>query len=560
MYHQYKVFKFTKNALYLQGKGIKKAKMVNRNYPVSSHYFPNLIEDNAIYVDKTQFIVPLLEKKANASYFLSRPRRFGKSMFVSTLEQVFKGQQELFRGLYIYDKIKWDEFPVVRLSLDRIGFTSKSLEQALLEEVQSIAESYQIVLKKSTYESCFAELIEKLFKKHQKGVVVLIDEYDKPIINYIEKDDSTQAEINRDILKAFFGILKDSGQYLRFTFITGVSKFSKVSIFSDLSQFDDLTLDSAFNNICGFTEAEIRQYCGQGLIDLSEKEGVSVEAMVDKIRYWYNGFSWNGQDFVYNPYSTMLLMKKQEFKNYWFESGTPTFLVKLINADFRYIIKDIKINSSIYSWHDLKNLDYISLMLQTGYLTFKKPLGGDNFVVNYPNKEVENAFSEMLLGGYMHTHPARMTTTVLDIEEAFKNKDLEVVIAILKAMFQTLPHQFFYEDIQKIDKNGNLSIVKKAVNENFYQAVIYLVFSILGIRMPVEVNTQEGRIDAVVETEGEIYIFEFKKNRKAAVAIAQMKEKNYAAHYSLSKKQIYLIGVCFTMQKKGISDYKIEKI
>ena len=534
--------------------------MINRNYPISSHYFPNLIEDNAIYVDKTQFIVPLLEKKGNSTYFLSRPRRFGKSLFISAIEQVFRGKQDLFKGLYIYDKITWEEFPVIRLSLDKIGFTETGLEQALLEAVQDIAKKNQIVLARTKPSTCFAELIERLYEKHQKGVVVLIDEYDKPIITYIEKDDSTQAEINRDILKAFFGILKDSGEFLRFTFITGVSKFSKVSIFSDLNQFDDLTLDPKFATVCGFTEAEIRQYCPQGLIDLAEKENITVEAMVDKIRYWYNGFSWNAKDFVYNPYSTMLLMKKQEFKNYWFESGTPTFLVKLINADFRYIIKDIKINSSIYSWYDLKNLNYISLMLQTGYLTFKTPLGGDNYVVNYPNKEVENAFTEMLLGGYMHTHPAMMTTTVLDIEEAFKKHDLEQVIAILTGMFKTLPGQFFYEDVEKIDKQGNMKIIKKAVNENFYHAVIYLIFSILGIRIPVEVSTQEGRIDAVVETETHIYIFEFKKNRKATVALSQMKEKNYAAHYSLSKKQIYLIGVCFTMQKKGISDYLIEAI
>jgi hypothetical protein len=539
----------------------KAEKMINRNYPISSHYFPNLIENNAIYVDKTQFIVPLLEKANNATYFLSRPRRFGKSLFMSAIEQVFRGRQDLFKGLYIYDKITWDEFPVIRLSLDKIGFAAIGLKDALYLEVSKIAEEYKIILKETSYDRCFKELIEKLAEKFQKNVVVLIDEYDKPIINYIEKNDSSQAETNRDILKAFFGILKDSGQFLRFTFITGVSKFSKVSIFSDLSQFDDLTLDSKFTTVCGFTEAEIRQYCPQGLIDLAENENVTVEAMVDKIRYWYDGFSWNGKDFVYNPYSTMLLMKKQEFRNYWFESGTPTFLVKLINEDIKYDFRSLELNKNIYSWHDLKNLDYLSIMLQTGYLTFKKQIDGEMYVVGYPNKEVENSFTEMLLGGYAQQHPALMSTTVYDIEKAFKRHDLEKVITILKGMFKVLPVQFFSEPVETKDKEGKIiKITKKAVNENFYHAILYLVFSILGIRMPVEVSTQEGRIDAVIETETHIYIFEFKKNRKAAVAIEQMKEKNYAAHYSLSKKQIYLIGVCFTIQKKGISDYLIEKI
>lgn len=534
--------------------------MSNTNYPISSHYFPSLIQNGAVYVDKTAFIVPLLKKENNATYFLSRPRRFGKSLLVSAIEQVFKGKQELFKGLYIYDKIEWDTFPVIRLSLDKIGFTSLGLQQALLIAIQKIADTYQIDLKWNDPNICFEELIVKLFEKYQKKVVVLIDEYDKPIIYYVEHGETAQAEINRDILKSFYGILKDSGEFLRFTFLTGVSKFAKVSIFSDLNQFDDLTLNPKFATICGFTEAEIRHYCGQGLLDLAEKEGVSMEAIVDKMRHWYNGFSWNATDFVYNPFSTMLLMDKQAFKNYWFESGTPSFLVRLMNANYHYIVKDIKINSSIYSWHDLRNLDYISIMLQTGYLTFKKHIKDDDYIVNYPNKEVENAFSEMLLGDYMHKHPATMSTTVLDMQEAFEKHDVKAVVEIVKNMFKTLPSQFFFEDVVTTDKQGVVKIVKKAVNENFYQAVIYLVFKILGIRMSSEVSTQEGRIDAVVETDTHIYIFEFKKNRKATVAIEQMRDKNYAALYSLSKKSIYLIGVCFTMQKKGISDYLIEPL
>jgi hypothetical protein len=534
--------------------------MANTNYPISSHYFPNLIEDGSIYVDKTRFIVPLLAKKTNATYFLSRPRRFGKSLFMSAIEQVFRGRQDLFKGLYIYDKIKWEEYPVIRLSLDKIGFTSIGLEKALYLVVHEIAKSYQIVLENPSHDTCFLELIQKLKEKYQKGVVVLVDEYDKPIIHYIEKGNFEQAETNRDVLKAFYGVLKDSGQYLRFTFLTGVSKFSKVSIFSDLNYFDDLTLDPNFMTVCGFTEAEIRHYCGQGLIDLAEKEGLNVEAIVDKMRFWYNGFSWNGKDFVYNPFSTMLLMKKQEFKNYWFESGTPSFLIPLVNKDIKYDFSDLKVDSDIYNWYDLKNLDYLSIMLQTGYLTFKKHIVDTIYQINYPNKEVENAFSKMLLEGYTHTQQGRISVTIYDIEQAFKRNDVEKVITIVADMFKTLPVQFFSKDTETLDKQGNIKVNTKAVNENFYHAIIYLVFSILGIKMPVEVSTNEGRIDAVVETDTHIYIFEFKINRKPAVALQQMKDKNYAAHYSLSKKQIVLVGVCFTMQKRGISGYLIEAV
>jgi Predicted AAA-ATPase/PD-(D/E)XK nuclease superfamily len=536
--------------------------IINRNYPISSQYFPKLIENNAIYVDKTQFILPLLGKENNATYFLSRPRRFGKSLFVSALQHVFEGKKDLFKGLHIYDKINWNDynFPVIRLSLDRIGFAELGLKTALDKAIFYAAQDFGITLKETSYSLAFGELIKKLSEKHQKRVVILVDEYDKPIVQYVEKTNLAQAEINRDILKSFYGVLKDNGEYLRFTFLTGVSKFSKVSLFSDLNQFDDLTLDPNFATICGFTEAEIRHYCPQGLKDLAHAEGLDTEGVVDKMRYWYNGFSWNAKDFVYNPFSTMLLMDKQQFDNYWFQSGTPSFLVKLINEDYYYDIKEIRINKSLYDWHDLKNLNYVSIMLQTGYLTFKKSLGDGNYIVSYPNNEVRNSFTEMLLGGYMHQQPGMMYTTTLDIEEAFDNKDIERVIKILKDMFRTLPSQFFYTDEEKTDKDGNVKIIKKAVNENFYQAVIYLVFNVLGVRMQVEVSTQDGRIDAVVEAKDDIYIFEFKKNRKAAVAIEQMKEKKYAEHYALSKKTIHLVGMSFTLQKKGISDHLVETL
>jgi hypothetical protein len=531
----------------------------SRNFPTTTHSFPLMINSGAIYVDKTAFIIPLVEKEAKAYFSLSRPRRFGKSLFVKTLEQVFLGNKELFKGLYIYDKIEWEAYPVIRLSMDRIGFKDIGLENALFETINNIAKKEHIVLENTSYSTRFSELIEKMYQKYNKGVVILIDEYDKPIINYIEKGGSAQAEANRDILKAFYGIMKDNGDFIRFSFITGVSKFAKVSIFSDLNYFTDLTLDTRFNNICGFTEAEIRKYCYAGLDDLAEKEGKTVDEIMVKIRAWYDGFSWNAKEFVYNPFSTMHLMDSLDFKNYWFDSGTPSFLVKLINKSHQYEVNNIRISSSAYEWHDLENLDYVSIMLQTGYLTFKKHLTEQNYVVGYPNREVENSFSEMLLGGYLNRHHAHTTTTVLDIQEAFDNHNLEGVITILKNMFKVLPAPFFKEDREVLDKDGNTKTVKKSVGESFYHAIIYLVFKILGIYMHVELITQNGVLDAVVETESHIYLFEFKKDRKADAAMEQMNRNKYADHYALSKKQIYLVGVCFNLRSRGISHHKIEK-
>ncbi len=534
--------------------------VTNRNFPTGSQFFQILRNADAVYVDKTQFIVPLLAKENNAQYFLSRPRRFGKSLFISTLEQVFLGKKEMFKGLYIEDKIKWEDYnyPVIRLSMDRIGFFQLGLEVALYDMLKGLAREHGITLESTLYSAQFGELIQKMSEKYQKKVVLLIDEYDKPIITYIEKDNVEEAEKNRDILKSFYGILKSNGDHLRFLFITGVSKFSRVSIFSDLNHLDDLTLDDNYATICGFTETELRHYCHGGLEDLAAKNKTSLDSIVDKIRYWYDGFSWNAVDFVYNPFSTMLLMHKQAFKNYWVDTGTPTFLAKLINEMGQYDFTNMEVKETIYNWHDLKNLDYISIMLQTGYLTFKEPVAEFIYKIGFPNREVEQSFSELLLENRLHQKEGRLAVTVHDIEKAFKRHDIPRVLEIIGDLFKNLPSQFFKEGKEKTDAQGNVTTIRTPVGENFYHAVIYLVFKILGISMQAEVSTNKGRIDALVETDTHIYVFEFKKNRKASVALEQIKEKKYAEHFALSKKEIYLIGVAFNLQKRGISDSVME--
>ncbi len=526
---------------------------MSRNYPIGTQDFVDIIESGAIYVDKTPFIVPLIKNSFHKNYFLSRPRRFGKSLFLNTLEQVLLGNKALFENLYIYDKIEWQKYPVIRLSMANISFVKLGLENALFLEIKRIAKTHQILLEQTDYVLVFRDLIEALHEKYQKKVIVLIDEYDKPIIHGIEKDNSTLAEMNRDILKAFYGILKDSEPHLRFTFITGVSKISKVSIFSDLNHLDDLTLDTDYATICGFTEAEMRYSCAVGLQDLADKEGVGVEQIVEKIRFWYDGFSWNAQDFVYNPYSTMLLMQKKVFDFYWFDTGTPTFLVKLIHKNYEYNFKKLKVSKSIYNWHDLKKLNYVSIMLQSGYLTFKKHVENNIYEVGYPNKEVETAFSQMLLGDYIDLEGSIAENTLHDIQMALINNDIEKIIYLLTQMFKILPYSFFLEDVERIDKKGNVTVVQRQVSENFYHAVIYLIFNILAIQMRVEMLASDGRIDAVVETQTHVYLFEFKKGRKPKDAIQQIWDKQYANAYALSKKQIVCIGVCFTTQKRGIS-------
>ncbi|MEN9612375.1 MAG: hypothetical protein RLZZ628_3189 [Bacteroidota bacterium] len=530
---------------------------MSRNYPVTSQIFAQLREGDAVYVDKTQFLVPLLSQEFNAAFFLSRPRRFGKSMIISTLEAALSGQKELFKGLYLYDKIDWIKYPVIRFSMDKLGNFGEGFKNALFFMVSQCADKHQIVLKSNDYAPAFAELIEKIYDKYQQRVVILIDEYDKPIIQGLEGDNVSLAETNRDILKPFYGVLKPSGDFLRFTFITGVSRIAKVSIFSDLNHLSDITLNEAFSTICGFTEAEIRQYCRSGLEELAQKEGVSVDAIMAKIRYWYNGFSWDGINFVYNPYSTMHLMQYQQFDNYWVATGTPTFLTKMLRLHTNFKMKSTKVHKMAYNLHDFRKWSVVSMMLQTGYLTFKEPLGDDFFMVYYPNKEVEESFTAHLLGEYADKDPSEARVTASDVREAFLQNKPEQVIAIMTDLFKTLPQPFFFENVETVDKAGNTKIVRKSVTENFYHAIIYLIFNILSVRMNAEILSSEGRIDAVVETDSHIYIFEFKKGKHAQEAIDQMIQKGYPDLYRLSKKQIVLMGVGFTAQKRGVSDFKI---
>jgi hypothetical protein len=285
-----------------------------------------------------------------------------------------------------------------------------------------------------------------------------------------------------------------------------------------------------------------------------------VETMMAKIRFWYDGFSWNAQDFVYNPYSTMCLMHKKVFDIYWFDTGTPTLLVKWIHKKYEYNFKKLKVAKGIYTWYDLKKINYVSVMLQTGYLTFKRHIEDDIYEIGYPNKEVEDAFSKLLLGDYLDSEGSVAGNTVHDIQEAFRSNHIPEVIQILTKMFKILPYSFFLEDVERRDKKGNVTIVQRQVSENFYHAIIYLIFNILAIRMKVEILSSDGRIDALVETKTHVYLFEFKKGRKAKEAIKQIWDNQYASLYSLSNKQIVCIGVCFSSQKRGISDAAIVNL
>ena len=371
-----------------------------KNLPLGIQTFRNIIEGNYLYIDKTKDIFELFVNQGKY-FFLSRPRRFGKSLLITTLEEIFLGNKELFKDLWIYDKIEWKKYPVIRIDFSNMLYTegTNGFKDSFFSNIKWIAKSYQIELIEENYKDAFKELLLKLSKMIPKGspgeekVVLLIDEYDKPITNFV--DDLEIAKKNRDILKSFYETIKACDEYIKFAFLTGVSKFAKVSVFSGLNNLTDITLDEKFSTITGYTEEQLYFYFDNRIKLLSQKLKITPEEMKNEIKTWYNGYSWDGKDFVYNPYSILLLFSHLKMENYWFETATPTFLIKYIK-EHNISIKDIAplvTDYTIFQSYEIDDFSFESFLFQTGYLTIKKIEEKNNFfkeyTLDYPNLEVK---------------------------------------------------------------------------------------------------------------------------------------------------------------------------
>ena len=525
--------------------------MTTENYSLGVQTFERLIDENRIYVDKTELICQLVQESQEFVYFFSRPRRFGKSLLISTLKTLFEGKKEYFKGLYIYDKIEWKKFPVIHISMTKIGGSKVGLENALSHELHSQAKAENIVLVEEELNLQFEELIASLSEKYASKVVILIDEYDKPITQGLEFDGVDLAIKNRDIMKNFYSGLKDMDNSIRFLFITGISKFTRVSIFSELNHLTDITLDDRYANLCGYTQAEMEHYFPVGIEKLAKKNNLTKEECLAQIKEWYDGFSWDGTNFVYNPFSSLRLFASLTFSNYWFESGTPTFLIKRLKDAEQVQLENLQLDASIYNTFDLRNLNTLSLLIQTGYLSIKEKLDTDFYRFGITNQEVRNSFNKMLLGEYLSIDGSVTGASIYAIRDAFVENNVKKVIDIIETLFKSVPSHLF----SKKNANGKYS----SVGENFYHAVIYLVFNLLGVKMKAEVAIRDGRVDAVVETNEHIYLFEFKKNTTPQTAIQQMITNDYAGKYTLSGKIIHLVGVSFSLRKRGLNAWE-EKV
>lgn len=522
-----------------------------KNLPIGIQNFAELIEGGYLYIDKTEEIYKLMER-GGKYYFISRPRRFGKSLMISTLKEIFSGNKQLFKGLWIYDKIDWQSFPVIHIDFLKInGKTPEILEKSLVKRIRKIAGQLGVKLgPEGDYKDLFGELIEELAEKSSQKVVILIDEYDKPIIDHLDAADRTIAKENRTILKNFYSIIKGMDEYLKFVMLTGVSKFSKVSIFSDLNNLNDITINERFTTLMGCTQQDLEHYFSDRIVVLAEIRDADKKTTLAKIRTWYNGYSWDGENFLYNPFSLLLLFDNNNFDNYWFSTGTPTFLTKLIKnrnieiTDF----ENLEAGGYIFDISDIDSIEVVSLLFQTGYLTIKNvetsaaEESGNRYILNYPNLEVKQSFLRHLLKTFTGKDMVTGAKTLDALTNSLRENDLSRFFEAIRSMFSAIPYNIFPGD-----------------RESYYHTVIYLVLSLVGLSVQAEIQTNTGRIDAVLETGENIYVMEFKLGSPEE-ALAQIKGKKYYEPYLGKGKGITFVGAGFSKEERNISGYKIERV
>ncbi len=508
----------------------------------SVYTFCDLIAGGYLYVDKTPGIYELI-RGYKGQYFLARPRRFGKSLLISTLKAIFQGRRELFDGLFLatanYD---WKPYPVIHLDMGTAAAqTPEGLEAHLLREVHFSAGENNIETRETTATAAFIELIRQLAARDGK-VVVLVDEYDKPLLGHLGEP---TAKAIQKVLKQFYGVIKTTESSQRFALITGVSKFAKVSIFSDLNNLTDLTMSVRSATLLGYTQSELESNFPDYIKRLAGSIGKNDAETLDELRRWFNGYRFhqNAQT-VYNPVSVMKCFYEQEFKNYWFETGTPTFLVDLLRKrpiDLTGLVAD----ESDFGTYDPDKLAALPLLVQTGYLTIKGadgPLGALVYKLGYPNREIEISFNRCLAQGFTNLPPEEITGAQQRLVAALREGRIEDMLDTLKIFFAKVPNTITID------------------NEKYYQTIFFTVFTLLGVMIEVEVSTNIGRVDAVVKTAGDIFIFEFKLNGTAAEAMAQIRAKRYFEPYLDSGRRITLIGVEFARETRNLGEYRIEPL
>ncbi|MEA3467633.1 MAG: AAA family ATPase [Thermodesulfobacteriota bacterium] len=509
-----------------------------KKLPIGIQTFSTIREDDHVYVDKTGMAVDLIEN--GTYYFLSRPRRFGKSLLVSTLQALFEGRQELFTGLAAHDRWDWHiKYPVIKLSFAGVARTVDDMKQDVHNILRDNEERLELQCRDTAdLGGCFKELIKKAFQKYDRKVVILVDEYDKLILDNL--DQVEMAKEAREILKDLYTTIKDSDEFIKFAFLTGVSKFTKVSIFSGLNNLLDITLSEDFATICGYTHNDLET------VFLPYLQNVDME----KVREWYNGYNFQG-DKVYNPFDILLFIKNNfKFSNYWFATGTPTFLIKLIQNQNFFIpaLENLKANVALIDSFDIENIKLEPILFQAGYLTIKDVVQTGAltmYILSFPNLETKYSFNDFILG-YLTDQTSEKAEFQSDIYTALSNGNLGQFKETLTSLFASIPYNNYV--------NNTISSY-----EGYFASVIYAYLASLGLDITAEDVTSKGRIDLTIKLENNIYILEFKVDGSGN-AMQQIKEKNYQQKYLDEEKDIFLIGIDFSSNDKNVSNFEWEQV
>jgi hypothetical protein len=513
-----------------------------KKLPIGIQSFEDLRENDYLYVDKTEDIYRLVT--SGKVYFLSRPRRFGKSLLISTMDALFKGKKELFEGLWIYNNWDWSrQHPVIRIDWTSIEHsTPEQIESDMSDFLKQVAGNYGLSLTRKFVSSLFAELIELLHLKTGQKVVVLVDEYDIPVLDAIGSSHEAIEDIKKSLQK-FYKILKASDEHLKFVFLTGISKFSGISIFSALNNLNDLTMDEQYASICGCTQIELESNFSEHINRISEHLGMTREVLLANIRKWYDGYTWDGKTSIYNPFSTLLFFFRREFANYWFSTGTPTFLINILKTRnaIDTVLEPITISPRVFDSFDPEKIEEKPLLFQTGYLTIKKKeiiSGQPLYTLDVPNSEVRESLLEDLLHVYTDYPTGEAVVLRNDMQQHIRDCDAKSLEKDLRQMLAYIPY--------------NLHIGQ----ETYYHSILLIWIKLLGFDIQGELMTNIGRIDAVWHQPGLTVVAELKYHAKKSTntllkaAMKQIRDRKYYEKYfdgdTRTGHTLSLLGVAFT--------------
>jgi len=511
-------------------------------YPIGIQNFEKIRKEGYVYVDKTALIHRLAT--TGTYYFLSRPRRFGKSLLMSTMEAYFKGKKELFKGLALEQLEKdWAQYPVLHLDLNGSKYMyPEDLVVLLSQHLDNWEKEYCITVRYNDLEARFRDVIVAAYEKTGKQVVILIDEYDKPIVNNLDKKEL--ADYYRAVLQGFYGVIKSMGEQTKFCFLTGVSKIGKLSVFSTLNNLTDISMEPEYSDICGILENDLHKYFEDSVAELADANRLSINECYKKLKDMYDGYHFSeDSDGMYNPFSLLNTLRSRKFKEYWFETGTPTLLVNVMKQtsfDVTTLSDNVVVPAAkLNGMQDIVNKP-VPLFFQTGYLTIK---GYDSeyneYRLGFPNDEVKNGFLNFIYSYYVPVNPADDSTTTSQLAKALKAGDPYTFMRTLEALFANTTYQI------------------QGDSEKNFQYAMYIIMELLGEYVQAERSTSNGRIDLLLQTKDYIYIVELKIDNTADAALQQIADKGYAKPFLNDPRRLFKIGVSFSTASRCIEDWKV---